>query len=148
MVARKRQADDGNSNRKVVTDREQMATFVPVIWNELGRCVETIIKGASLQNANLIEAGGFKKSSNEWIIRRSAPPTFYVEIIASPYCISIKLEFRHHPCIESDNVLCRNVDFAIDFYGRVVATFEGNVIEVREIARLILEPLITGKEPD
>jgi len=112
------------------------------LFNEL----RTQIEHLKARKQNLIDDGGLVRHMSKWTIKRIEHPPYVVLIQLQEFGILIEHDFRLSAIHTHGDIESTIVDFRCDQQEEVYLSIDGSCVTVEGVARLILEPIVSGKK--
>jgi hypothetical protein len=124
---------------------ERIKEARPTIWSALYEDISRCLGPFQARRPGALELGGFAASSDVWLIRRIERPPYEVEVHLQASAILIQHDFRVSSIMTSGDICSILVDFRCDQEEYPCLEIDGERVDVHQVSRRILEPIVSGK---
>lgn len=138
-----------DDSRKTRLDRcaDRIKEARPTIWTALFDELRLALERLRDRKPGLIDPGGLVRHSNAWSLRRLERPPYTVLVELQGSAILVEHDFRVSPIQSHGDTESTVVDIRCDQHEEVYLAIDGGPVTVEEMARRILEPIVSGQRP-
>ena len=131
---------------KAINCSDLVRDQLPLVWDAIAREVNAVLTEVDNKQGGLIDRAAFSRQSASWRFKRTERPCYEVEVFRHHAAVHVVFDFRSNPMFPDGEPVGIKVEFRCR-NSEVVMLMDDELVDVRDLARVILEPLVTGHRP-